>query len=218
MAGINIAGKVKNTNVSEQPINISISGIRSASLSLDAADRVRIILFVVGIASIHFTKVAVEDMVAKKQAVLVEISTQKDQEIANQNRKIKELQSIKTEADQFDNVLAEVKRKLNLAESVGRDRNFVIRAVDFVVQQMPAKVWMKSILLDVSNDKKLYIEGAATAMQPVSDFLFKLQPGSFFANWELEETLNFTNAATAGSKTGPLEYKNFKIKATVSEP
>lgn len=235
MAGINIAKKLRGSGgggakadaviIEESSSRFSLSSLAGGGVSLDASDRVRIVLFVVGIAAIYFTKITVEDLVVKKQAEIVAVSQQKDQEIAKYNRKLKELQSIKAEADEFDNVMAEVQRKLNLAESVGRDRNFLVRAVDFIIQQMPPKVWMKSIMVDVTNEKKLSIEGASLQMQTVSDFLFKLQPGSFFSNWELEETQAVSETASSSSTlldTGaprtPLDYKNFKIKAMVTEP
>lgn len=229
MAGINLLKQLKNRPKdefvgSEPSVDLGagdrFQGAELSTSEFQREDFIRLLLICIGVGLIYGGKFLVRDYTGKitqeKQAVVARMDT----EIAELNQKLTALKDLQGEQDAFDKRVQELQKKLDLVESVSRNRNLAVRMVDFAVTEMPSPVWLSRIYLDLSNDGRIELSGRSTSMQLVSEYLKRLEGAVFFPAWQLIETQNEAVSADANSTGGvtPRDTKRFGISAKVVKP
>jgi len=235
MAGINLLKQARNlrkgggdgggSSVSQvEPERESLLSrfSRSTSDSWTKEDTLRLIFFCVGIALIPGGRKLVADYTGRITADLQAQVADVEGKIAAENRKLRDLAEIKKEAESYDARYAELQAKFKAVDDVSRNRNLVVRMVDFVVQEMPPTIWLSRVTVDLVSNKKIDIFGNAMSLQLVGEFVKQLEGAVFFPVWSLVETTSeagtVPTAAAKTSLTVPVDSKKFSISADVVRP
>jgi Tfp pilus assembly protein PilN len=204
----------------------SMSG--PSSLEWGREDTLRLLLVLLALGAHFGSRYFLDDykmrLEGEVQAQIGEI----EQQIANENRKLEGLRSLQAEAEAYDKQMGELRRKLELVESVSKNRNLIVRMVDFVVTEMPPAIWLGKLQVETGEKNEIDIAGSALNLQIVSEFMKRLEGAVFFPRWTLKETTVDTSGANAagvpsvggGAKANlpPPESKRFQINATVVPP
>ncbi len=235
MAGINLAKQIKNRPTQDYSAAPSMnSAPDSASTYSEGGmgefgreEIIRLIMVLVGVGIIYGAKFAVTDYTQRitdeKQAVINKIAA----EVSAEQAKLASLKDLQAEEEAFNKRVEELQKKLDLVESVSRNRNTLVRMVDFAVTEMPRSVWLSQISVDLGEASRIELQGRSTTMQLVSEYLKRLEGAVFFPDWQLVETenLNAAGASAAPPTTGvvdakaiPQDAKRFTISAKTVKP
>lgn len=240
MPGINLVTQLRNPGSASSGGSADLESgggssflERFRSMSSDGADwsredTVRVVLAIIGIAGLFGMRYFVEDYTAKQQVELDAQVSQLDQQIAAENKKFNSLKGLKAEAEAYDKQMAELQRKLELVESVSKNRNLVVRMTDFLVTEMPPSIWLGKLNLEAGDKNEVEINGGALNLQIVSEYVKRLEGAVFFPKWQLKETVADASAGPGSGaqqskgtvKTAPVprDTKRFQISAKVVAP
>jgi Tfp pilus assembly protein PilN len=191
-------------------------------LTLEAREKTMLMLGLLGIASIFGGRYYVTDvMIPPLRKNLTDRVEQINTDIAAERNKLAQFDSIKNEIDQYDKQMAELRTKLQLIESVQKNRNSIVRMVDFVITELPENVWLSDVSVDISTKTgagmgKVDLSGKALSMQLVSEFVKRLEGAVFFPRWDLAETVSSQETGGSGANVKSYESKSFKISAEVT--
>ncbi len=232
MAGINLIRQIDKAAAAPSGGTVEIvsedreSPFKALSVSLDdfsPQDYARLALLIFGLILVWVTPRAV-DFVTEKLMVEQRAEIQKiDEKITVAETKLGALKDLKAEEDDFVKKTAEIQKKLDLVDSVGKNRNLMVRMIDYVVNEMPSSLWLTQINVGIEGEKsvdgKIDLFGNAISMQLVSEFMKRLEGAVFFPNWQLIETENQLAIPSGNKKSkGPAESKSFAISAKVLKP
>jgi hypothetical protein len=223
MAGINLADQIKaskaNTSVSSAPSNAKPFSMPSFKTEFQAEDRIRVFIMLFGLVSIFAAKYYVKDytdrLTQQKEAEVSQLETS----IIAERQKLNSLKDIAAEADTYNKRIEELRQKVNLVDSLSRNRNFLVRMLDFTVSEMPSPLWLRKIQVDISADGKIDLAGYATSLQLVGEYVKRLEGAVFFPSWSVVETESEQSTVlTSSSGKGipiPPDSKRFSLTAKV---
>ncbi len=171
-----------------------------------------------GIAAIlYISPIVVENLTKPTEAELKQTEARLQGEVAKLEVQVKQTEALRNEIKSFEAQMAEVQKKLTLIESTGRNRNLIVRMIDFLVNEMPNNVWLTRTGVDGAvTDSKITVEGYALSLQNVSEFVKKLEGAVFFPVWDVVETTAEKSQANAATpNVQPIDAKKFQISAKV---
>lgn len=218
MAGINLLERLNTTAtgpISVKEPTTKIVDIDGSGSTLSAENRQALMLFLLGLGLIFGSNFLIEDYTRRRVLAQQEEVAVLEQKMQLERKRANDLKDIKAEADRYQSTIDDLLAKLKKVESLGENRNFLVRAIDFVVQEMPKTIWISDVKINVIDSLSMTLKGRATKLQEVSMYMQKLQPGSFFTNWSLLETRREENKDVA---KGPVDAKAFEITAKVVGP
>jgi Tfp pilus assembly protein PilN len=220
MTTVNLAKQIKQRRAAEKRGEGGSALPRMAlSFELETHEKVRLGIMIVGILSIFGGRFAVQKYTdglnQERQAELTTIQGQ----VAAEKQKLASFDAIRKEIDSYESRMKEARDKLAIIERVRKNRNALVRMVDFVVSEMPNSVWLSKVSIDNSSGGSdggtVRVEGYATSMQLVGDYLKHLEGAVFFPHWELEDTQNETLTSSAPKQAPPADAKRFEMNARI---
>ncbi len=198
-----------------------------SSEGFSSEDSAYLLRFLLGIGLIFGGRYLVENYTHRIQAELQAQVNEHQQQIAAEANKLRGLQGIRAELDDYERQMGELRRKLELIQSVGRNRNLVVRAIDYAITEMPESLWLKSVEIAVGTEGRIDLNGYALTHQIISEYARRLEGGVFFPSWNLVETISEETASrptlggtiTSGAGTTPssqmIGAKRFSLNAKV---
>jgi type IV pilus assembly protein PilN len=114
-----------------------------------------------------------------------EIMTQ----IRDSKAELKRLEVIKREINKAKANKKILQEKLNIIETLNKNRTRPIQIMSFVASRIPEKMWLKSM---DKNGQKLTLQGIALDDETIANFMTKLQKARVFAGVELVVTERVT--------------------------
>jgi Tfp pilus assembly protein PilN len=201
-------------------------------IDLDRGERVRAAILAAAFASIFLGKALVATYTSTMAASVQSQIAEYDQQIAAEQQKLASFKSIEGEISSYEAKMREARDKLTIIEGVRKNRNALVRMLDFVVGEMPSSIWLTKVTIDNtpggttdpggSKQGTVQVTGFAISLQLVSEFMKRLEGAVFFPRWELVETNNQPGSATTpapqGSTAGasiPPDAKSFDINARI---
>jgi len=221
MAGINLSKrKKKGFSFSSKKQDEAIGGfddevvVKSESRIGGDPERTRsLLIFILTIALVFLAPYLVDMLTKKETQRLKSKSVSIDRLIKKEDEKLRQFKSYADQARSYENQKKDIESKLRLVKSVSKNRNSIVRMIDFVVKGMPDSVWLQNIKVLPENGLKVRISGFARKLQAVSAFMEKLEGGVFFPNWTLVK--GEKSSKQSANKSFPLDVKNFEINAEV---
>jgi len=108
--------------------------------------------------------------------------------IAAETKKSEDLKLVQEEMKQYDGRVADLRSKLAKVQQLEANRNLLVRMTDYIVKEMPPRLWFND--LDLDTRAKVKISGYSSNYQIVSDFMKKLEGAVYFPKWQLIQTEN----------------------------
>ncbi len=188
-------------------------------LELSTSEKTRLALSLLGVLSLYFGPLIVEsherDLQAAKQREIAVV----DQDIQTEKTKLSGLSGIRSQIADYESQMKVLQEKLSIVESVQKNKNSLVRMVDFVTSQMPENVWFSKLNVSIEkgagNDgSKFEILGSALTLQVVSEFMKRLENAVFFPTWDLIETENKSNSTVAEQPANEFGSVSTKVKTT----
>ncbi len=170
------------------------------SMRFGVVDYVKLAI-VVGIVMAYFNiQKAYEDkvqaMVAEKQERITKLST----EIKATKTKIDSYQTYIKDAENYDKQKADLRRKLDMFNTTVKNRDFLVKIVDFAVLNMPRSIWLDEMKADLST-KEFTLKGNGMSLADVADYMKKLEGAVFYPTWELKETAESQARSATNSRS-----------------
>lgn len=210
-------GSGKYGNANKEP-DVEFEDASGSDSELDANEKRRVVMLLIGIFLVLGARQVIPFLVSDKEAALHSEASVIDQKIAVEQKKAQGLKLVQEEMRQYDSRVSDLKAKLQKVQQLDEDRNLLVRMTDYIVKEMPQRLWFDSI--DVDTNAKVKVSGYSSNYQVVSDFMKKLEGAIYFPNWKLLQTENPSPSSAkvaTDAKTNsieiPLDAKRFELEA-----
>lgn len=219
MAGVNLLDRLKDAEKVEKaaPKDPKAKFTLDPSGKLTQENKQALTLFLLGLVIVFGSNLLLNDWNARKIQALQLEASELDQAMEVERKRSAQLKEVKMEADSYQARIDDLNTKLATVTALGENRNFLVRAIDFIVQEMPKTIWISEVKLDLATEGTLQLTGGSTTMQVVAEYMQKLQPGIFFNSWNLVETKMEEVKPVEGSRL-PIQTKTFQISAKAVPP
>lgn len=226
MAGINLIKRLKEQKSGAKMSSPSggfggfgggSSSLGSEASDVSSGDKLKIVLMLLLWAGAYYGRVYKDQRISELETAKKNEIAAVDQLVSAEKSKMTALKSLAQEAEAYERQMAELQRKLTVIESLGKNKNLAVRMVDFIVSEMPANVWLQKMNLDTKLESKVDLQGNATSMQVVSEFMKRLEGAVFFPSWQLVETKKEETALSGDPKKKEAipESRSFQLNAKV---
>jgi type IV pilus assembly protein PilN len=139
---------------------------------------------------------------------LTEASRQVDQDIATAREQQARLNSLIKEVSQYEARRAQLQQRVVLIEQLRKGQSLPVQLLDYVSKSVPEMLWLTAMEQDgVAN---LTIEGRATTMIAVSDFVANLGNTTFFT-----KPIDLVETKAERDQAG-VDLVEFKVKAQLA--
>ncbi len=179
----------------------------------------RLLLMVIAAGIIFGARHYVIDELKNKIVVLETESTELTKKIEAEKKRSAELAEIRNEMIDFDRQVAQLRERLAAIRSVGKNRNLIVRMMDYLISEMPQRVWISDI--ELGRTTKVKMKGTAVTLQIVSEYIKRLQGAIFFPEWTLKKATGDSRRQAQKPVQGievPADVKDFELEAKVVEP
>ncbi len=138
-------------------------------------------------------------------------------QLAEENAKIKQLQTQKTDLEQvklqveaFEKQKVVLQQRVNTIEQLQRDRTGGQELLDQIASTVSRteNLWLTSM---IKKDNNLMLEGASASVNGVANFITALKRSGYFSNIEIKESKQ-------DDKTAAVQTFNFQISAQITPP
>lgn len=185
-----------------------------AGSSLDPYEKRRVVMLLVGIMLVFGGRQLVPLFTMEMETAVRNEISDLDSATAVQQKRAKELQLVQEEMVQYESRVGDLNAKLQKIRQLNEERNLLVRMTDYIIKEMPARVWFDSI--DIDTRTKVSISGFSTNYQLVSDFMKRLEGAVYFPKWRLVQTESKSTAESDTATVGapiPLDSKKFLLEA-----
>lgn len=104
-------------------------------------------------------------------------ATRLDQEIAVAQREQDRLQSLLVQVTRFEARKAALEQRVSLIEELRRDQSGPVHLLDELSLSLPDRLWLTELK---QEDRELTIQGRASSLTALSDFVANLEASPFF--------------------------------------
>lgn len=215
-------GFLKNKSTSDKMSDLQFDEGASGS-DLDAYEKRKVVMLLVGIALVLGGRQLVPMYTAEVENSVRNDIAELDAKISVEQAQAEQLKMVQEEMNQYESRVGDLNAKLKKIRQLNEERNLLVRMTDYIIKEMPSRLWFETIELDTRSMVK--ITGYSTNYQLVSDFMKKLEGAVYFPKWRLLQTesksLPGTIQDSESPKTDevsiPLDSKQFVLEAeTVS--
>jgi type IV pilus assembly protein PilN len=105
-------------------------------------------------------------------------STRLDVEIARAETETQQLRSVLAQVQKFEARKAQLQQRVTLIEQLRRGQSGPVHLLDEVSRSLPDRLWLNSM---VQNGTQFTMEGQATSLTALSDFVTNLEGSTWFA-------------------------------------
>jgi type IV pilus assembly protein PilN len=139
-------------------------------------------------------------------------SKQLDADIAASQLEATRLHSIIEQVQQFEQRKAQLQQRVTLIEQLRRDQIGPVHMLDEISRALPPMLWLTD-MKQAPNSNEVLIDGRATAMTGLSDFVGNLEASGYF-----QRSIEIVSSVTETVQTAPGELIKFQIKAIFQAP
>lgn len=132
---------------------------------------------------------------------------QKNQEIANTQARLQELQKIIDEINKFEAQRVALEQKLAVIAKLEKEQKLPVRMLDEVYKTLEDDLWLTSF---TQQGETLAVNGSALSNPVVSDYMRNLQGSKFFKDVELV----VSQSRVVGTQT----IRDFQLKMVLVAP
>ena len=143
---------------------------------------------------------------------LADESTKLDTDIAAAQQETARLHSIITQVQQFEQRKAQLQQRVTLIEQLRRDQIGPVHMLDEISRALPPMLWLTD-MKQSANANEVLIDGRATAMTNISDFVGNLEASGYF-----QKSIEIVSSTAEPLTTPPGELIKFQIKAVFQAP
>ncbi len=220
MAGINLLDQLKGKKVKESSSISSSSGLKF-SLPSSSSDDIKHIVQLIILGSIFFGIYYYANEEGDKQAsVLRSESEAIQQKLASAGRKKSQMRSIGEEMKGYQSRMDELRSKDAAVRELENNRNYLVRALDYVAIEMPRALWFTEIS-GGKEDAQMTFSGYAFDAQAVSEFIQKLESSVYFPTTTLQRLETVVGSdikeSTGSAVSIPANSRRFSISAKMGE-
>jgi Tfp pilus assembly protein PilN len=190
----------------------------SPESSLDAHDKRRVLMLLVGIACVLGGRQLVPIYTAELERSVRNQNAELDSKLLEEQQTAEKFKLVQEEMRQYELRVTDLQQKLQKIRDLDENRNLLVRMTDYIVKEMPQRLWFESLSIDTKT--KVSISGFSTNFQVVSDYMRKLEGAVYFPNWRLIQTeasqtssAPVAQAESANSIEVPLDSKRFRLEA-----
>ena len=139
-------------------------------------------------------------------------SARLDEEIASAQQETARLQSIIQQVRQFEERKGQLQQRVALIEQLRRDQTGPVHMLDQISRSLPPMLWLTNLRQGAAATE-VVIDGRATTMTGLSDFVANLEASGYFKRG-IEIIQTMTEPITVANG----ELIRFSIKATFQSP
>jgi type IV pilus assembly protein PilN len=135
-----------------------------------------------------------------------------DDEIASAQKETARLHSVIQQVQQFEQRKAQLQQRVALIEQLRRDQTGPVHMLDQISRALPPMLWLTD-LRQTSNANEVLIDGRATTLTGLSDFVTNLESSGYF-----RKSVEIVNTEAQPMNTPPGELVTFSIRAQFLPP
>jgi type IV pilus assembly protein PilN len=139
-------------------------------------------------------------------------SKQLDSDISAAQLETTRLHSIIAQVQQFEQRKGQLQQRVTLIEQLRRDQIGPVHMLDEISRALPPMLWLTD-MKQTPNANEVLMEGRATAMTGLSDFVGNLEASGYF-----QRSIEIVSSVTETLATPPGELIKFQIKAVFQTP
>jgi type IV pilus assembly protein PilN len=139
-------------------------------------------------------------------------SARVDAEIASAQQETGRLRSIIQQVQQFEQRKAQLQQRVALIEQLRREQTGPVHMLDQISRALPPMLWLTE-LRQTSTPNEVLIDGRATSLTELSDFVSNLEASGFF-----RRSVEIVNTEAQPLKTPPGELISFSLRAQFMTP
>lgn len=139
-------------------------------------------------------------------------SAQLDADIAAAQQETARLHEVISQVQQFEQRKAQLQQRVTLIEQLRRDQIGPVHMLDEISKALPPMLWLTD-MKQAPNASEVVIDGRATAMTNISDFVGNLESSGYF-----QRSIEILSSTTEPLATPPGELIRFQIKAIFQAP
>lgn len=151
-------------------------------------------------------------LIGSRYWILGKESRQIDADIATAQAETARLHSIIEQVQQFEQRKAQLQQRVTLIEQLRRDQIGPVHLLDEVSRALPPLLWLTD-MKQTAVANEVLIDGRATAMTGLSDFVGNLEASGYF-----QKSIEIVSSVTEPLTTPPGELVKFQIKAIFQAP
>jgi type IV pilus assembly protein PilN len=131
-----------------------------------------------------------------------------DEDIAKAEIRAQQLRSVLAETQKFETRKAVLQQRVTLIEQLRKGQAAPVHVLDEISKALPDRLWLNSM---GQREKEFTIEGRATSLTALSDFVANLEASAWF-----RKPVEIVDSQVDQTPAGPLV--RFTIKATTENP
>jgi type IV pilus assembly protein PilN len=140
-------------------------------------------------------------------------STRLDQEISSAQQETQQLHSVILQVQQIEQRRAQLQQRVTLIEELRRNQTGPVHMLDQISRALPEMLWLTALKQSLSDSNEVMIDGLATSLTTVSDFVANLESSGYFKrSVEIVSTLVQTVPGAPG------ELIQFQVRAIFQQP
>lgn len=135
-----------------------------------------------------------------------------DAEIVAAQQETARLHTIIAQVQQFEQRKAQLQQRVTLIEQLRKDQIGPVHMLDEISRALPPMLWLTD-MKQTTNANEVLIDGRATAMTNLSDFVGNLEASGYF-----QKSIEIVSSTSEALPTPPGELIKFQIKAIFQTP
>jgi type IV pilus assembly protein PilN len=139
-------------------------------------------------------------------------SAQIDADIATAQQETARLHSIIQQVQQFEQRKAQLQQRVALIEQLRKEQTGPVHMLDQISRALPPMLWLSG-LKQTGAPNEVQIDGRATTLTGISDFVSNLEASGYF-----RRSVEIVSTETQPLKTPPGELITFSLKAQFMVP
>jgi type IV pilus assembly protein PilN len=139
-------------------------------------------------------------------------SAKLDADIDAAQRETVRLHSVIVQVQDYEKRKAQLQQRVALIEQLRAEQTGPVHMLDQISRALPQMVWLTE-LKQTPGSNEVFIEGRATTITSVSDFVVALEASGYF-----KKSIEIVSSTTQAMQTPPGELVAFQLKALFQQP
>ena len=140
-------------------------------------------------------------------------STQLDEEISAEQQETTRLHSVIQQVQQFEQRRAQLQQRVVLIEQLRKGQTGPVHMLDQVSRALPPMLWLTELKQNEKTPGEVLIEGRATTLTSLSDFVSNLEATGYF-----KKSVEIVSTTAEPMPQPPGELIKFSIRAQFQTP